>query len=427
MSGFSTQAAMRVFADATNSATHMVKGDTPINFMGFHNWIWGDAAARRLMTFGGEQWDIPFQHKEGNRLKQVNPGGLRSLTRTDDVNRMSQRGVLHYADLAFVDREIEANEGLTTALEAGAWKLFYDRLYNVQKTKRQQAATTIGNDMERFTAGVPNFNTMENRSNQATVPHSLFALINEWLYACHGITTATGFTAGTAGTDYNTAAVAAGGRWTTKQGVTVNNADLLVGNQHILAPQQVGYSTIDGAVTNHFTAMSTCALKARYKAPPPIPNTMDSGIESKSKDTAKCWYTSLKGWQLIQATTLSSQDLWVTPSRVDPAVYAPQNSGIPIEWWEQMDTYAGYAGSTNTTLVTEGASDARGPRFILHDRDMVTLVAHRLNWFRKRIAAGEGLIPDRIGEYLDVEFNWGFIDIRTSGIVYPTAHVFSAY
>lgn len=424
MSGF-TQEMLRVFADATGSATHMVKGDAPINFAGFNSYIVGDMAARKLSTFGGEKWDIPYQAAEGNHLKQVNPGAVRSLTRTDDVERMSQLGVLFYQDLALIDREVEANEGLMSLAAAGAWSMFYDRVYSVKKTKHQQAAITAINDMERMAAAVGNFNTMENRSNKPTEVTSLTSIINEWYLSCFGITTATGFTAGSAGVDYNTAAVAAGGRWTTKQGVTVNQTKNVVNGRNIFSCQQESYTTIDTATTSFINAMLRAQTKAAFAKPPSFPNLMPSGIESKSETTAKCWYTSLKGLDVMQAVTVTTQDLWPAPSRVDPAVNGPSMRGIPLEWWPMLDTYAGYPGGTNTTLVTEGAAtgDRKGPRFLLHDRDAITVVAHRLNWFRKRIAAGEALIPDRMGEYLDVEYNLGATDFRTSACVYPSATI----
>lgn len=425
MSGF-TQDMMRVFADATGSATHMVKGDAPINFAGFNTYIVGDMAARKLSTFGGEKWDIPFNQREGNRLRNTRPGATRTLNRTDNVSRMSQFGVLKYQDMALVDREIEANEGLMTLAQAGAWQMFYDRLYDVMKAKDQEAATTIANDMERLVVGgVPNYNTMENRvsppSEREVTP--LLAYINEWYLSCFGITTSAGFTGGSAGAAYNTEAVAAGGRWISKQGVTVNDAANVVNGKNIFSCQQRSYTTLDTAITSFLTAMVAAQREASFKGLPSFPNLKPSGIESKSETMGKCWYTSGKGMDVLQAATLTTQDLWPTASRVDPAIPAPSIRGVPIEWVALLDTIAAYPGSSNTVLATEGASatDAKGPRFYLHDRDAITIIAHRLNWFRERKAAGETLVPDLIGRYLDVEFNLGVVDFRTSACVYPAS------
>jgi len=422
MSGF-TQEAMRVFANATNSPTHMIKGDKPINFAGFNTYVGGDMAARKMSTFGGEKWDYRYQAAEGNHLKQVNPGGLRTLSRTDNVEEMSQLGVLHYQDFAVVDREIEANEGLDALASVGAWEQWYDRVFSVRAAKKQEAAVTIINDIERMLFAVPVFNTMENRSNKPTAITPLTAFINEWYLGCHGITTATGFTAGSGGTDFNTAVVTTNGwgRWSTKQSVSVNQTKNVVNGKNIFACQQVGYTTLDVATTSFFNAMLRAKRLASFQKPPQFPNVAPSGIETASANMAKVWYTSDKGMSVIESATLATQDRWVTPSRVDPAVYSPQVGGIPIEWVTLLDTYAGYAGSSNTTLVTEGQGDAKGPRFLLHDRDALTIVAHKLNWFRERKASGNQLIPDLNGEYLDVEFNLGAVDFRTSACVFPSS------
>jgi hypothetical protein len=423
MSGF-TQDMMRVFADATGSATHMVRGDAPINFAGFNTYIVGDMAARKLSTFGGEKWDIPFNQREGNHLRNVKPGGTRSLSRTDNVSRMSQFGILKYQDMALVDREIEANQELSTLAQAGAWHMFYDRLYSVLEAKDQEAGVTIVNDMERLVVGgVPNYNQMEDRvsASRPVEVTPLLGFMNEWYLSCFGITTATGFTAGSAGTDYNTAAVAAGGRWISKQGITVNDAANVINGKNIFSCQQKGYSALDVSIAGVMTALVAAQREATFKGLPSFPNLKSSGIQSKSETMGKVWYTSGKGMDVLQATTLTTQDLWPTASRVDPAIAAPSIRGVPLEWVALLDTIAAYAGGTNTTLVTEGQGDAKGPRFYLHDRDAITVIAHRLNWFRERKAAGEALVPDLIGRYLDVEFNLGAVDFRTSACVFPSS------
>lgn len=416
-----TQAAMAVFADATRSDTHFVKDDTPRLLAGFRNYKWGDAAARRLGTFGGNTFDIPFSASEGNRMKRVNPGGTRTLSRTDNIDSMSQRVVLKYADMALVDDEIDKNQGISALMEAGNWDAFYDRVYSVLKHKEGERAVTLANDMERMMAAVANFTLMEDRTLPAEEPYSYFALVNEWLWGLFGINTTTGLTAGSAGTDYNTAAIAAGGRWATKQGVTMNQSKYLIGTRHVLAPTQETYTTLDNAITSFNNAMLRCIRHSTFKNPPQIPETMASGIEYEGNTNA-VWYMSSKGLDYIQYV-VNTQQQWVAPNRKDPAVMDPLIGGVPAEWWEQLDSYAGYPGATNTTLVTEGAStgDRRGPRAYLHRRDTLFPVAHRLRWFKKRKAPGSTYIPDLIGEYLDVEHTWASWDLRQQGVVSPSA------
>ncbi len=102
----------------------------------------------------------------------------------------------------------------------------------------------------------------------------------------------------------------------------------------------------------------------------------------------------------------------------------PLISGVPLEEWEGMTNAAIYDGGTvATTKVTEGQGTRKGPRWILHSRSTLFPVAHKLNWFRTRKAAGNQLIPDLIGEYVDVEWTWACIDFRNQAIIAPSASV----
>jgi hypothetical protein len=406
--------------NAVTGTTHIVKGDQPLPMQGLNKYVFTDAAAYRLGMVGGDKFDFQFNPKEGNDLKVINPGGLRSLSRTDNIRIGTQRIILMYQDMAFVDAEIEKNEGLTSLAEAGRWDLFYDRLSSVKKNKEAERAVTLANKLEKMTSAVPNFTTMEDRNqSKPTQVTSLMALVNEWFNACFGITTATGLTAGSAGTDYNTAGIV-NGRWTTKFGLTVNDTGLVAPNgRNVLVPRQVSYSTIDNTGTGFFNAMLRALRETSFQVPTSIPNTMLSGFEYKGNTADSVWYASGKLLDLIQAV-VNTQHIWVAPDRRDPNVTNPIVGGVPVEWWPEMDTYAGYAGATNTTLVTEGQGDAKGPRAILHRRDSLFPVAHKLNWFRERKITPAWNTPDVYGSYLDVEWNWTATDLRRQAIVFPS-------
>lgn len=408
--------------NAVTGTTHLVKGDQPLPMQGFNKYVFADAAAYRLGMVGGDKFDFQFNPKEGSDLVAINPGGRRVLQRTDNIRIGSQRIVLQYQGASWVDAEIEKNEGLTAVMELGAWDVFYDRLSSVWKNKMAERAVTLANRMERMTSAVPTFNTMMDPTlTKPTQVTSLMALINEWFLGCFGITTAAGFTGGSAGTAYNTAAEAAGGRWTHKFGMTVNDANLLAPNgRNVLAPYQTTYSTINNDSNGFFNAMLRAVRQTSFQTPTPIPNTMPSGFEYKGNTADSVFYVSSKMVDLIQSV-VNTQHIWVAPDRRDPNVTNPVVAGVPVEWWPEMDTYAGYPGATNTTLVTEGQGDKIGPRAILHRRDCLFPVSHKLNWFRERKITPSPEFPDVNGSYLDVEWNWVATDMRRQACVSPSA------
>jgi hypothetical protein len=415
------EAAIAVY-NRSLGTTHMRFDDKPECLSSFRTYSWGDDAAYRLATTGKQTFDWDVNPLEGNALKRINAGGVRSLTRTDNVFTLSQRVVRFYQDFCVVQEEIENNEMLMTLLAAGRIDMFCEKLFDTQAAKREERTQTLANELERKKWAAPNFDTMENRSNAADDMYSLWCFINEDYKGLYGIITATGMTGGSDGTDYNGAATATG-KWVTKQGIDPTLSRWVVNGNNTMVPRQVGYSTIDGAVTNHFTALVRAERLTRYKNPPSIPGLEGgSGIEAPT-NSDRVFYTSDKGMDVIQATTLSTQDLWTSPSRKDPKVQNPTIAGVEIEEQEGMTTAAVYNDTAKTAKVTEGQAANQGPRFILHSRSTLFPVTHKLYWFRTITAPGNQLQPDVSGDYIDLKLTYAATDLRNQAFIYPTADV----
>lgn len=429
------EAAMAVYSRSLGT-THMRFDGKPKCLAGFRTYSWGDDAAFKLATTGKNTFDWDVNPSEGNTFKRINPGGVRSLTRTDNVYQLSQRVVKYYQDFCVVTEEVENDQEAMTLLAAGRIDMFCEKIYDTQKAKREERAVTIANEMERFKGAAPNFDLMENRSNQADAMYSYFAINNEDFLGHYGVKTATGLLGtgggGAAGTDWNTSvATSGGGLWVTKQNIDLSTAALraryTVNGVNVMAPRKVTYSTIDAAITNHFTALVKAERLSRYKTPPSVPG-MDSGIAAPI-NSDRVFYMSERGADLIQATTLSEQTLWTKPSRKDPTVTNPMINGVELEEQEFVTNAAIYDGATCTTKVTEGATtgDRIGPRFYLHSRSTHFWVAHKLYWFRTVMAPGNQLQPDVSGDYIDLKATQACVDFRNQIVVAPSASVLSAY
>jgi hypothetical protein len=429
------EAAMRVYNVALGTTHLKVDEDKPKNLSGFRTYAVGDAAARRLVTTGKATFDWKINSLEGNRLRRINPGGTRELTRTDNVDSISQRVVLYYQPFAVVDAEVERDAGLMMLVKHGLLTAFCEKLFDVRKAKREESAVTLINDMERIFWAAPNYDLMENRSNEADAAYSFFAINNEDYLGHYGITTATGLDGGgSAGTDYNTAVAASGGgKWVTKQGLSMASAALrtrfTVNGINVMAPRQYTYgggSTAANDVTGYLTTLVRAVRETKWKTPPALGDAEGvSGIEAPV-NTNRVIYMGSKGADLIQSGTISSQTLWVLPSRKDPAVYSPTIGGVELEEQEGMTNAAIYDGTSNTVKTTEGAGDRKGPRFALHNRDTHFITSHELNWFRKRKAAGNQFIPDVSGEYTDVEWTQACIDYRNQAFISPATSLTAA-
>lgn len=419
---------MAVLYDSIGT-THLVEDDAPKNLIAdYHRYMWGDAAAQKLVATGGDTIDFRLNARKGNRLKAIRSGGTRELTRTDNVDVITGRLQKYYQDFAITEDEIEKNESLQMAMQLGRFDVFAEKIYSLRKAKKQEAVTTLADDMENITAGVPHFDTMENRSNQVEAAMSFFALVNEDYKGLYGILTATGVTGGSAGTDFNTAVNASGGgKWTTKFGVDITASKFI--NQktgrYVLAPYQGGYDASatagTGLAAGLWVALAKMIRETNFAPPPDMPGQMDSGI-TKTSDQDKVIYTTSKGLDYIQSYVTVGSDTFYMPGRRDPAVMVPLIAGVPVERWEAMEYAAIYNGTSNTVKVTEGvaAADKIGPRFILHSRNTLFPVCNKLNWFRHRVPPRQMLVPDLIGEFTDVEWTWFCTDMRQQGIVSPS-------
>lgn len=414
---------LRVFNDSITTSHLDAGDDAPFQLQGFRNYMFFDSADYRLGMAGGDTFDMRFNAAEGNHLKPINSGGTRSLTRTDNVDVMSARTRLYYQDFAITDREVENDKELMAYVAAGKPRLFFQKLYKVRKAKEQEATATLANDCERITAAFGNYDKMENRNLEIEAAMSYLALVNEWYLGLPGIITATGLTAGSGGTDYNTQAVAEGGRFVKKQNIDPTLSKYTVNGTNVMAPYKATYTTLDDiAVTSMWNAMLKAVRETTYDKPPAVPNMMDSGIVAQSGTNEDAvWYVGSRALDYLTSVVNAKQTLWVMPSRKDPSVPNPMVGGVPVDYWQMLNTYAGYNGSSRTVLTTEGAGDVQGPRAYLHRRKTCYPVAHHLNWFRKRIPPRSMLVPDVHGEFTDLEITWFCQDFRTQACVYPAS------
>ncbi len=366
-------------------------------------------------------------------LQAIQPGAYRTPQRYENVKQWGTRYVKYMADLMILDDEVEKNLEWMAYLKAGRKDLFFDELFSVYLSRKQDLALRVQNGMESIFSAVPDFDAMENRSNSATAAVSFFALVNEWYAGLFGIQTATGVTGGSAATDYVTAAVV-NGKWITKQGI--NPASAIYNGK--LQPTRVGYDSLalPGATNSELNVISALkrAIRAStYEKPPSVPTTVDPQVPTITDQDDLIIYTSDKGMTHIENQILGSQDLWVSASREDPAVMNPMVRGHEIAYWAALDTAAIYGGGTSglTTLTTEGGcgtSGYCGPRFYGHRRMSLYPVSHVLNWFRQRNMTPHPNIPDARVSYLDVECSWFAEDLRSQFVVYPTTtQLYAAY
>jgi predicted DNA-binding protein len=416
--------------------THIVGDDAPENFIAnWHKYMWGDAATQKLMLTGGDVFDLNINAQGGNSLKAIRAGGTRVLNRTDNVAKITGRLQKYYQDFALVEDEIEKNESLSLAMQLGRFDVFAEKVYSLRKAKMQEAVTSLANSMEDITAADPHFDKMENRNLQIEAAMSFFALVNEDFKALYGIKTATGITGGSAGTDFNTAVDATGGgKWTTKFGVDVTASKFVNSKtgRNVLVPYQGGYdasATVGtGIAAGLWVAIMKMIRETNFEAPPDMPGQIGTGIR-KTSDQDKVIYTTSKGLDLIQSYMTVGSDTFYMPGRRDPGLMVPVIGGIPVERWEAMEYAPIYNGTTNTVKVTEGntAADKLGPRFILHSRNTLFPVANKLNWFRHRVPPRQMMVPDLIGEFVDVEWTWFATDMRQQGILSPSTSFGTAY
>lgn len=432
------ESAMRVYYAALGTTHMKVEEDKPKCLLGFRTYAVGDAAAYRLATTGKATFDWKINTVPGNRLRRINPGGTRELSRTDNVETVSQRVVLYYQPFAVVDAEVERDQGLMMLVKTGRIDLFCEKLFDVRKAKREESAVTLINDMETLFWAAPNFDEMENRNNAAEAATSIFAFLNEDYLGHYGVLTATGLLGtgggGSAATDWVTSvATSGGGLWTTKQNVDMSTAALrtkfTVNGINVMAPRQ--YTYLGGTTTandpgGYLTTLVKMVRETKWKTPPSLGDAEGvSGIKAPV-NTDRVIYTSSKGCDLIQSATIDSQDLWVTASRKDPMVTNPTIGGVEIEEQEGMTNAPIYDTSSGAAKTTEGAGTRKGPRFMLHNRASLFPVSHELNWFRKRTAPGNQLIPDLQGEYTDVEWTMACIDYRSNAFCGPATSLTAA-
>lgn len=426
------EAAMAVYNRALGTTHMKVGGNKPKCLAGFRTYTWGDAAAFRLASTGKNTFDWNVNSKEGNPLKRINPGGIRSLSRTDNVDVLSQRLVKYYQDFALVLEEVENDAEAMTLLKAGRIDMFCERLFEVRAAKLEERAVTISNDVERKWGGVPHFDNMENRSLTAEEMYSYFALVNEDYLGLFGVITATGITGGTTAVDFNTAVAAAGGKWTTKQGIDVSAAKYTVNGRNVMAPLKLTYgggTTAPNDVTGYLTKLVQAVRETNYKTPPAIP-TLSSDIQAPT-NTDRVFYQSSMGANLIQSATLTTQDLWVKPSRKDPEVMNPTISGVPFEEWDILNTAPLYDSTVSANADgknTEGntATIRKGPRWYLHSRSTLMPVTHENYWFKAVSAADNQLIPDLKGDYIDLKLTAACVDFRNQVIVCPATSLTAA-
>lgn len=422
------ETALRAYFDANGTTHARLGGRAPLNLQGLREYMFGDSAAYLLAkTTGKGTFDWRVNPSEGDAMYPIGFGGERTAARTDNVETLSQRLQLYTKAVTMLDREVEIDQVATTLMSAGLTEAFFERIFENTERIWSEASVTIANSLERLTAALPNFDKMENRSLSCEAMTSYLALNNEWFAGLYGIITNTGISGGVAGTDFNNAVV--GGKWTTKFGTNPNDSKWTQDGINKLIPLQLSYSSATATnVAGMLTMMVRASRDTNFKAPP-MHTKHDSGIVEKGTAVdASVWNISSRGMDEIQAATIGTQDLWVRPSRQDPAVLEPTIAGIPIRIWYFLDTIAMYNSGTNDALATEGASTIRrGPRAYLHRRDSMFPVAHELNWMRQRNPPRFNKVPDAEVSYVDNELTWAGTDMRRQAVVFPSTTVIGAY
>lgn len=418
------------FALSTGRA-HLTEDLRPKNFAGFLNYAWTRAAQKKIVTHGGFGLDLMVKFN-ATGFTGISPGGFRTTARQENLYKWTARYFKSFSDINWLDDEVEKNKTLRAYADAGRRDLFFDELASIYESRMSDLVIKTVNGVETASfLTAPDFTSMENRTVPPTAHVCFWALLNEDKDGMYGQFSRSGTT--------YTSNSGVTAPFTTKQGFNiVGTLGSAAADVNKAIPTRVGYDNLalttgvtSAAATsgefNIISALKKGIRQSAYEQPPKMLDESGNFTTIADQDDL-VYYTSDKGMGHIENSYIGSQDLWLAPSREDPAVTSPMVRGHEIKYIQAMDSIAIYDGAVHTTKVTEGQGDFKGPRFAGHRRSSLYIAHDDINWFRKRKMPPHINVPDNTVEYCDVEFTWVCEDFRAQVIVTPTtASLYGAY
>lgn len=341
----------------------------------------GSDRAKKRMLAGGREviWNIIF--KGGGTFQNLRTGEPRNYEQPQRLREARLRWKLSEAHMTISEVDFLFQENPPAAGSKGQFLVFT----KVRDEKEALVAVDLWEGFEDNLGAVP---VPEMESGTGKAPMSLFALVNEETNGLYP-----GFT-------------------------TVHNIDPtdpeVAGNWE---PARTTYANATvGAANNIIGAMSMMQRKLKFYVPPTSAQYWESDTFSK-----KAWYTSSQGQAMIENLLLNHQDRFVMGPQ-DPGYNAPQYRGIPIFYWEKLDTAPIYDdGSSGRT--TEALADISGPRFYCFDFNSLGPVFHRNAYFKKRPVTSHHVTPDIFVGPVMSYYNVRCENRRNQGVISPSADI----
>lgn len=228
---------------------------------------------------------------------------------------------------SFLDEELVDTQ--ITSMTDFAAQQFVD----LKHSKEQDAITSGWNYLENQLAAVPDPATMEGATTATVIePYSLFVAVNEF---ANGLPL-----------------YAPGGNFTTVAGLDPTDVDITPNYTPI---QETYTSEAVGTFDNPLEAIDRARRKASFGAP----ETFQQYYETPSlyRQVLLASNRGVAAWNFLQR---SGQQNWEKFG--EGGVYMPAHHGVPIMYWDPLDTVAIYDDGASG-LATELTANVEGPRF----------------------------------------------------------------
>lgn len=332
--------------------------------------------------------------------------------------------------MSVIDQEEDLN-----GPEQAAGMARFQQIKSMMWGKKQRLMTSVYNKMDNLLFAEPDFNAMEfstSTSSTASEPYSLAAFVNEY---GNGLFNSTG--TGAAGT-----------AWTTVEGINPTstgntkwkNARVTYSSSSTAAAAATGTAATGvvnvGDVIAGFDEMY---LQVDFRPPTSFQEYFERAATDRMFVAA-----SKKGYTHMQQSLRARQSTWNwTPSGNNPGISGLNYLGIPIYYWQGLDSATLYpnesATPANTTdNVTEGAAGVGssvnvkgiGPRYyFLHPKYMLPTF-HEKWYIRFRDPIKPSDQPEATIIPVSTWYNFVCRSRQRQGILYPlaiTGGVFSTY